>query len=115
MPDGFSREKGEEQIVQFLERVANYSDALGITIVIEPLNQKESNIINSVPEAVSIAKKVNRPSIQVLADFYHMDEENEPLEHLASEKTISGIFMWLIQEGGRPVRGPILTTGLFPV
>ncbi|WHY71865.1 sugar phosphate isomerase/epimerase family protein [Fictibacillus enclensis] len=86
LPDGFSREKGEEQIVQFLERVANYSDALGITIVIEPLNQKESNIINSVPEAVRIAKKVNRPSIQVLADFYHMDEENEPLEHLASEK-----------------------------
>ncbi|KSU80371.1 Sugar phosphate isomerase/epimerase [Fictibacillus enclensis] len=86
LPEGFSRKKGEEQIIQFLDLVANYSDPLGITVVIEPLNQKESNIINSVPEAVRIAKKVNRPSIQVLADFYHMDEENEPLGHLVSEK-----------------------------
>src|SRR5690606_15973185 len=59
---------------------------LGITIVIEPLNKKESNIINSVLEAEEYAKKVNRKSIQVLADFYHMDEENEPLENIMTAK-----------------------------
>ncbi|MDN4524067.1 sugar phosphate isomerase/epimerase family protein [Fictibacillus fluitans] len=108
LPEGFSREKGQEQIVQFLGLVANYSDSLGITIVIEPLNQKESNIINSVPEAVEIAKRVNRPSIKVLADFYHMDEENEPLEHLVSEKDY--IRHIHVADSGRRAPG----TGTYP-
>ncbi|SDN07315.1 Sugar phosphate isomerase/epimerase [Fictibacillus solisalsi] len=108
LPEGFSREKGEEQVVRFLDLVANYSDPLGLTIVIEPLNRKESNIINSVPEAVAIAKKVNRPSIQVLADFYHMDEENEPLQHLVSEKDY--IRHIHVADSGRRAPG----TGTYP-
>ncbi len=33
-----------------------------------------------------MARQVGRPEIRVLADFYHMDEENEPLEHLVKYK-----------------------------
>ncbi|MFC5653310.1 sugar phosphate isomerase/epimerase family protein [Paenibacillus solisilvae] len=82
LPDGFSRVKGEEQILHFLNIIADFADPLGITIVIEPLNTTESNIINSVPEAVHFARMVNRKSIRVLADFYHMYKENEPLEKI---------------------------------
>lgn len=82
LPEGFSRARGEEQILQFLDTLADIADPTGITIVIEPLNTTESNIINSVPEAVSFAEKVNRKSIRVLADFYHMYKENEPLENI---------------------------------
>lgn len=82
-PESFFYEKAEEQILAFLDMVADIADPLGVTIVIEPLNRKESNIINSVLEALDFAKKVDRPSIKVLADFYHMDEENEPLENIA--------------------------------
>ncbi|WP_231735355.1 sugar phosphate isomerase/epimerase family protein [Gracilibacillus massiliensis] len=81
-PDGFSKEEAEKQIIQFLKMVAGVAEPLGITIVIEPLNQKESNIITSVPEAIALAEKVNRPSIQVLADLYHMMEEAEPIENI---------------------------------
>ncbi|MEH7413804.1 sugar phosphate isomerase/epimerase family protein [Neobacillus drentensis] len=86
LPNGFSRKKGEEQIVEFLHMTADIADPLGLTIVIEPLNKKESNIINSVPEAVAFAKLVNRKSIKTLADFYHMDEEKEPLTHIYENK-----------------------------
>lgn len=82
----FPREKAKDQIIRFLHIAADYAERLGITIVIEPLNKKESNIINSVPEAVEFAEKVNRKPIQVLADFYHMDEENEPLGNIVSSK-----------------------------
>ena len=51
----------------------------GITLAIEPLNTKETNIITSVAEAVALAGEVNRPQISALADFYHMDEEHDPL------------------------------------
>lgn len=83
LPEGFPRAKGEEQLVRFLDMIADEADPLHLTVVVEPLNTSESNIINSVPEAVHWAKQVNRKSIRVLADFYHMHKENEPLEHIA--------------------------------
>ncbi len=86
VPNGYSFKRAEEQIIQFLKMVADYAEPLGITIVIEPLNKKESNIINSVKEAQDLVDKINCKSIQLLADFYHMDEENEPLENIVSSK-----------------------------
>src|SRR5690625_4746295 len=84
--DEFSRERAEEQIVQFLHTVADNAEKSDVTVVIEPLNTKESNIINSVAEGVHYVKKVNRPSIQVLADLYHMDEEQEQLSEMIEHK-----------------------------
>ncbi|MEZ4709224.1 MAG: sugar phosphate isomerase/epimerase family protein [Caldilineaceae bacterium] len=82
IPDGFDRNEAWAQLVRFLQITADAADANDITIVIEPLNTKESNVLNSVAEGVRLAQDVNRTSIRVLADFYHMDEENEPLDHL---------------------------------
>ncbi|MGN8646048.1 sugar phosphate isomerase/epimerase family protein [Gracilibacillus sp. HCP3S3_G5_1] len=89
-PAHFSKIKAEKQLVQFLHIAAKYAEEQDITIVIEPLNRKESNIINNVPEAVELAKKVNHPSIRVLADFYHMEEEQEPLQHIADAGSLLG-------------------------
>lgn len=86
IPDGFSRDEAVKQIVHFLNVVADEADGSELVIAIEPLNRQESNIINSVAEGVEIARQVNRSSIRVLADFYHMDEENEPLSHLVECK-----------------------------
>jgi len=86
VPDDFARSDAETQLVNFLHFVADVATTHGITVVIEPLNRKESNILNSVAEAVALARRVNRPSIRVLADFYHMDEEQEPLRHLVDYK-----------------------------
>lgn len=88
VPDGFPRAKAEEQIVRFLEWIADVADPLQITVAIEPLNTAECNIITSVPEAVRFAKEANRKSIRVLADFYHMQKENEPLEHMVAHRDL---------------------------
>jgi sugar phosphate isomerase/epimerase len=88
VPDGFPRARAEEQIVQFLHWIADVADSLQLTIAIEPLNTSECNIINSVPEAAGFAKQVNRQSIRVLADFYHMYKENEPLEHMVAHREL---------------------------
>lgn len=85
-PKGFQKEKGGEQIAIFLSTVADIAEQLDLTIVIEPLNRKESNVINSIPEAVEWTKKLNRKSLKSLADFYHMVEENEPLTHLYEQR-----------------------------
>lgn len=84
IPENFARSEAQRQTVSFLQRVATTAEQYGITVVIEPLNRKESNTILSVAEGVELARAVNRPSIRVLADFYHMDEEQETLAHLTT-------------------------------
>ena len=86
IPDGFSTQEARKQTIEFLQRVADAADKNGVTVVIEPLNRKETNTIFTVAEGAALAREVNRPSIQLLADFYHMDEEHESLAHLLDYK-----------------------------
>lgn len=86
VPDGWSREKAEHQILELLNIMADECSGTGLVIAIEPLNTKESNIINSVAEGVHFARQINRSPIRVLADFYHMDEEREALDTISEHK-----------------------------
>lgn len=86
VPDGWHRERAEEQIVELLGWIADEFRGTSLTLAIEPLNRKETNIINSVDEAVELARRVGRSEIRVLADFYHMMMENEDLGTLVVHK-----------------------------
>ncbi len=82
LPKGFSYEKGIEQFTVLLKKMGPIAKKYGITVVIEPLNSKESNIINSVKEGTDIARAVNHPNIGVLADIYHMAKDDEGAESI---------------------------------
>lgn len=83
VPAGLSHEKASAQLVRFLRMAGDAAASRGITIVIEPLNRGESNIINSVTEGVEYARRADHESVRVLADLYHMMVENEPLDVVA--------------------------------
>jgi sugar phosphate isomerase/epimerase len=82
VPEGFDREQAKAQIIDFLRRSAPVAQKNGVTLVIEPLNRKECNIINSVAEAMEYVKAVDSPAVQCLVDSYHFWLEKEPLENL---------------------------------
>jgi sugar phosphate isomerase/epimerase len=86
IPEGWERPRAEAQMLECLGMVAEEWRGLGLTLALEPLNRKESNMINSVAEAVQLAKQIDSPIVRVLADFYHMDEEDEPLETIAEHR-----------------------------
>lgn len=86
VPDGFDRARAEAQILDALSLAADRFAGSGCAVVIEPLYRQESNIINSVAEAAVYARQIDHPAIRVLADFFHMDEENEPFETLSDNK-----------------------------
>lgn len=86
VPEGFDAAHAREQFIEFCHGVAPIAQNEGVTIVIEPLNAKEDNLILSVAEGAKIVDEVNHPAIQLLADFYHMMEENEPLQHVRDAK-----------------------------
>ncbi|NHN31375.1 sugar phosphate isomerase/epimerase family protein [Paenibacillus agricola] len=86
IPEGWERARAEEQILSLLNIIAGELKGTNLVLAIEPLNTKESNIITSVSEGVYFAKQINDPAIRVLADFYHMDEESEPLDTIVANK-----------------------------
>ena len=69
----------------------------GLTIVIEPLNKGETNCVNSVREGAMLEAAVNLPSIELLADLYHMLKENEPMENLLAVKKIKHTHIALLE------------------
>ena len=77
VPDGFSRDEAFAQLVDFLRRVAPVARDNAITIVVEPLRQQETNIINTAREGLALVKAVDRPEIRLLVDYYHLAAEGE--------------------------------------
>jgi sugar phosphate isomerase/epimerase len=82
IPPGFPPDEGREQIIRLLRHISSAAEKFGISIVIEPLNRAESNIINSFEEGCAIASAAGRNNIRVLVDYYHLVKENEPPEHI---------------------------------
>ena len=85
IPQGWSQAQAEDEFLHALSWCADALKGVGTTLVIEPLNTKESNLVNSVADGVRLAQQLNRAEVRGLADFYHMDEENEPLATLSEQ------------------------------
>lgn len=82
VPDGFSHDRAKEQFIAFCQALGERIKDRKVTIVLEPLNKKESNLLNKVEEGIEYVDAINRPRIQLLADFFHMMMENEGPESI---------------------------------
>lgn len=77
IPEGFDRARALDQLAAFLVHVERESAAAGVTVVIEPLNTKESNVFTSVAESDVFNQARGLHDIYVLADLYHIAQEGE--------------------------------------
>jgi sugar phosphate isomerase/epimerase len=82
VPEGFSRAIAWGQLVRFFNLCADHAARNGLTVAIEPLNKAESNILNTYPEAVRLARDVARDEVRVLADIYHFMQDGESLDDI---------------------------------
>lgn len=89
-PESFDKSDATKQFIELLLRMGPIAAKYDVIVVIEPLREKESNLVNRVEEAYPIALEVNHPNIQVLGDIYHMLCENELPESLFEARTILG-------------------------
>jgi sugar phosphate isomerase/epimerase len=78
-PEGWDRAEAVRQMEWAVRLAGDIGARLGILIVIEPLNSKESNIVTSVAEGWEMAKRLDHPNVKLLADFYHMRLDGEDL------------------------------------
>ncbi len=78
VPEGFAYADAYRQIAKFLREIAGpLAEKNGLTVVIEPLRRKDSNIINSAQEGAAVAAIADHPSVKSLVDLYHMVDVND--------------------------------------
>jgi D-psicose/D-tagatose/L-ribulose 3-epimerase len=77
VPDGFSRDRANQQIAEFLRLAGDIGRKHGIVIAIEPLRHQESNILNTGAEALAMVRRIKHPNVRMIIDYYHLREENE--------------------------------------
>ncbi len=90
IPEGFPRETAWQQLVDYTRFLGEAAAKRGLRIAIEPLNTRETNLINSVAEATDLANAVAHPAVGVLADMFHMAYDGEAF----SEVDIPGNRLW---------------------
>ncbi len=80
VPPGFPMVTAWAQIVELLRHLGPLAASRDITIAIEPLNRRESNIVNRVAEGLRLVREVGHANVQLLLDYYHFSLERESLE-----------------------------------
>jgi D-psicose/D-tagatose/L-ribulose 3-epimerase len=76
-PEGFAKEEALKQLVDYGKRIAPEAKKKGITVCVEPLQQSETNTINTPTEGLEWVKAVNHPNFQLMVDFYHLAIEKQ--------------------------------------
>jgi sugar phosphate isomerase/epimerase len=65
-----------------LARVAPHARERGCVIAIEALPSKDTDVVNTLQEAVRIVEDLRMPAIQTMFDFHNSTDEREPMDVL---------------------------------
>jgi len=114
-PDGFDRDFAKRQLIDFGKLCAELAAKVGgVNVVLEPLNRRECNMINTIPQAMEIVRAVNHPNFACMLDTFHFWHENEPLEHLeAAVKSIRHVHV--ADKDGRAAPGETGNSSYQPI
>ena len=93
MDEGMSEREKQDALIRFLRICDKYAGEHGITVVIEPLAKRGSNVINSVYEGYLLAKEADLPNVRLLADEEHMYNETDREKALDDLETVAPILL----------------------
>lgn len=61
-------------LAELTELVAD-TERTGSIVMLEPLNRYETHFVNTLDQGAEFCRRVNRPGIRIMADFFHMSIE----------------------------------------
>jgi len=79
---GISVEQAKKYFADGLASVANHAQQRGIEILVEPLGNRTTDVVNTLAEASQLAEQVNHPAIGMMFDFNNTVDETEPFDVL---------------------------------
>jgi sugar phosphate isomerase/epimerase len=100
VPEGFSRDQAFRQLVEFGKRAATAAARHKIVLLVEPLRDSDTNIMNKFAETLALAKAVHRPNFKILVDYSFLTiQHEEPSVLLGGRGYIHHV--WMANPNGR--------------
>lgn len=104
LPDGWPKEKADEQFVALLKRLGPLAEAHGVIVTVEQLQAKECNYINRIAEGAALIRAAGHPNIRLLADLYHMAAMGDTPADLKAAMDVV-VHVEIAEKEGRTVPG----------
>jgi sugar phosphate isomerase/epimerase len=104
VPEGFPKYEALRQFTNLCKQMAPIAARYNVVVVLEPLNKKECNLINSVLEGGEIVEEVNHPNFRLLVDIYHVLMDGEDHENIIKYAHLIH-HTHIAEEEGRPAPG----------
>lgn len=78
--EGLDRGEAYRLMVEGLKEVCKYAERKGVTVLFEPLNRYETDLVNTVEEGLKVADEIGSPALKLLLDTFHMNIEEARIE-----------------------------------
>lgn len=75
--DGATRDEAMKNFIDGLAKVAAHAAARKATICVEALDHGQTDVMNTLDEAVKVVKAVNHPAIRTMFDYHNVADEKE--------------------------------------
>ncbi|GAW94112.1 5-keto-L-gluconate epimerase [Calderihabitans maritimus] len=75
-----AEERARDWLLAALKECAGYAEQYGVCLTLEPINRYETNLINTIAEAMEIIDATGMSNIGILADTFHMNIEEPSME-----------------------------------
>ncbi|MDR5695631.1 MAG: 5-keto-L-gluconate epimerase [Armatimonadota bacterium] len=105
------REQAVAWMLECLKECAQVAEDADMRLVLEPVNRYESNLINTVEEALAVIQEVGSPYLGLLADTFHMNIEEPSIE---ASLRAAGSLLWHVHIADSNRRAPGLGHLDFP-
>ncbi len=94
---GISINEAKKYFAEGLAQVAGHAEDRGVTLLIEPLDTSQTDVVNTMAEAKELMEMVNHPAVRMMFDFHNTPNETEPF-HVLIEKYFKYIRHVHVQE-----------------
>jgi len=82
---GISVGEAKNYFAEGLAKVAGHAQQRGVEILIEPLAKGATDVVNTLAEALDLAKQANNPAIAIIFDFHNTGDETESFDALVKK------------------------------
>jgi len=76
---GSGKQKAVGRALQYIERCCQTARNHSVVLLLEPLNRYEIDFVNTLEDARSVIEKIGSESLEILADTFHMNREQEKI------------------------------------
>lgn len=76
---GVTRDQALGWLADGLNTLGTFAETKGITLIYEPLNRYETNLINRLDDGVQLLRSLKTANVRLLADLFHMNIEEASL------------------------------------